>query len=490
MATKPTMPTTRVIADPDKADGGLSDILANPDQVLRDKGDGTLAAYTEVLRDDQVKSCLQQRIRAVVQTEWHVAAASESAADKAAADGLKEQLKRIDFDAATEKMLYSLFYGYAVAEVIWSRGEEGIDFRLKVRDPDRFRFGRKGQLYKKSMTSPMGEKMPPRKFWVASQGATYDDNPYGIGLAHWLYWPVFFKRNGMKFWLIFLEKFGQPTATAKMSQAGIQDPRTRKQALEALASIQADSGVLIPEGIEIELLEAARSGAADYESLSRAMDAAISKIILSQTMTTDNGSSKAQAEVHQDVKNEVIKADADLICQTFNQSAVTWWSQINHPLAAPPSVWRNTEPPEDLAQRVERDKGIAELGFEPTEDYIREVYGEGWQKKQAQQPPLGAPGAPPADFADPSRIVAQRNGHRADQEAIAQAARQLAGDYDGMVGDRVRRLLGYAEETGDLETFKERITEMLAEGPDEQAADKIAKASIIGRLLGRTRATR
>lgn len=37
-----------------------------------------------------------------------------------------------------------------------------------------------------------------------------------MGLAHYLYWPTFFKRNGIKFWLIFLEKFGMPTAAAKL----------------------------------------------------------------------------------------------------------------------------------------------------------------------------------------------------------------------------------------------------------------------------------
>ncbi|MDO6575035.1 phage portal protein family protein, partial [Staphylococcus pasteuri_A] len=96
----------------------------------------------------------------------------------------------------------------------------------------------------------MGERMPENKFWWFDVGADNDENPYGLGLAHWLYWPVFFKRNGLKYWSVFLEKFAQPTPTATLPQAQIQDPVMKRRALEALQAIQVDSGVLIPEGIE------------------------------------------------------------------------------------------------------------------------------------------------------------------------------------------------------------------------------------------------
>jgi phage gp29-like protein len=117
-------------------------------------------------------------------------------------------------------------------------------------------------------------------------------------LAHHLYWPVFFKRNGMKYWAVFLEKFGQSTPAARLPQGQMNDESLKQKALEALQAIQVDSGVLIPDGVIIELIEAARSGTADYQGLIDKMDAAISKIVLSQTMTTDNGSSRSQAEVH------------------------------------------------------------------------------------------------------------------------------------------------------------------------------------------------
>ena len=68
----------------------------------------------------------------------------------------------------------------------------------------------------------------------------------------------------------------------------------------------------------IDLLQVAKSGVADYEQLCRYMDECIAKVVLSQTMTTQDGSSLSQAQVHAGVKLEVVKSDADLLSDSFN----------------------------------------------------------------------------------------------------------------------------------------------------------------------------
>ena len=76
--------------------------------------------------------------------------------------------------------------------------------KIKVRDRQRFGFDGFGNLRLKTFAQPDGELLPDRKFWNFSTGADHDDEPYGLGLAHWLYWPVFFKRAGIQYWMIFL----------------------------------------------------------------------------------------------------------------------------------------------------------------------------------------------------------------------------------------------------------------------------------------------
>lgn len=475
-----------------------SKIISNADTILQSKGANDLKIYQEVLRDDQVKSTIQQRFLSVVSKPWEVEPGADDEPSKAAAAALKKNLQAINWDSITEKQLYAVFYGYGAGEVMWAANPTtGLTdiAAIKVRDRARFRFDIEGWLYLIDKTF-QHKKMPERKFWVVSTGADNTDNYYGLGLAHWLYWPVFFKRNDIKFWLIFLEKFGQPTGVGKLPVGKENDKETRSKVLHALRAIATETGVLLPDGAEITLLEATRSGAADYEAMKDAMDAAIAKIVLSQTMTTDNGSSRSQSETHENVRDMVVAADADLICESFNTSVVQWWLEYNLPAfpgATRPRVYRKVKPEKDTVKLAERDIKIAQLGYEPTEEYIQETYGTGWIKKQALPAPVPAaqPTQPqPVNFAETALLDAMKLGHRSDQQAIVDAAERLASDYQGIIGQRLNQILDYADTTKDYATMQARIEEMMAELPREQTVEKIRNATLGSRLLGLLRMQR
>lgn len=480
-------------------------LMTNPDQILSKKGGGNYAVYAETLRDDQVKSTFQQRRLAVVSSPWEVEPGIENnRAAKKAADALRENLESINFDRITDQMLFGIFYGHAVGEIMWQLNGSMVDIgEIRVRDRQRFRYGLDGALHLQRKDFQF-EPMPDRKFWTFNTGADHSDNPYGIGLAHWLYWPVYFKRNDIKFWLVFLEKFGMPTAVGKLPAGQIDNTTMRNKLLDALNSIATDSAIIIPDGAVVELLEAARAGTATYEEMKDSMDAAISKIVLSQTMTTDNGSSRSQAEVHSGVKEEVVKADADLVCESFNRTVVKWWTEYNFPAAVAPRVWRRTEPEEDLNVRADRDGKIFALGYEPTEDYITETYGEGWVKKkevdlatQGLTNPDGSPIDPAQNpntdaknFAESVGLAVLKAGNRADQTAIVEAARKFANQYETIMGERVNQLLSFADQSGDYDTFQKHLEQILSEQPSDPAVRKVQRANFVSRLVGALRAQR
>ncbi|QCI93237.1 DUF935 family protein [Novosphingobium sp. EMRT-2] len=250
-------------------------------------------AYDVVLNDDQVKSTLQQRIGAVVARDWNTIPGDESdPRSVAAAEAFDKTVKRLKWDRTTGKMLMGSFYGYSVAEMMWGYRDGLFDFvDIKVRHARRFRYDAQDNLRMLVPGNMQGEIMPERKFWVHAVGAPDDDSPYGLGLAHWLYWPTLFKRNGIRFWNIFLDKFGTPTAKGTYPQS--TSPEQVNKLLQALQAIATDSGFVVPEGMAVELLTAAKSGTADFHQLCAYMDSAISKVVLSQTMTTDNGSPRS-----------------------------------------------------------------------------------------------------------------------------------------------------------------------------------------------------
>ncbi|MEO5362846.1 MAG: DUF935 domain-containing protein [Magnetococcus sp. DMHC-8] len=357
------------------------ELLVPQDSVLQDRG-GDYVVYEEVLRDDQVASTFQQRRLAVTSAEWGVRPGGPDRQSRKAADQLRAILESIGWDGVTEKMLYGVFFGYAVAECCWERdGGEVILAAIKVRKQRRFAFDEQGRLRLLLRDNPRGEPLPPRKFWHFCTGADHDDEPYGLGLAHWLYWPVYFKRNGIKLWLVFMDKFGMPTAKGIYPVNATEEEKRRL--LAALRAIQTDSGIIVPEGMQIELIEAARGGQVHYEGFVDRMNAAIAKVVLSQTMTTDAAGGLYKSEVQKSVRNEVVRADADLVCDTFNRSVARWLTAWNYPGAHAPLVWRRVREETDLRPQAERDKILYSIGFRPTLDYVRETYGEGWEAAEA-----------------------------------------------------------------------------------------------------------
>lgn len=497
MADKPQTPETQELAPASQNTTiayGLTpylQTLQNPDPIMQTRG-GSFNVYAEVWRDDQVKSTLQQRILSVVSKIWIVEPGADDAQSVAMADALRANIEAIDWDRITEHMLYGMFYGYAVGEVMWSLADGLINFDIRVRDRSRFRFDAEGGLYLLK-TDMQYHAMPDRKFWVLSTGEDHGDNPYGRGLAFWLYWPVFFKRNDIKFWLIFLEKFGQPTAVGKIPLADLNQQDKRQKLLNALEAISTEAAVLVPEGAEVALLEATRSCAADYEAMKNAMDAAIAKIVLSQTMTTDNGSSRSQSQTHADVRDMVVQADSDLLSSSFAKQVIRWWADYNaaaFPGAVTPKVYRQLQPEDDKLQAAQRDQIIYGLGYEPTEDYVRKTYGEGWVKRQTTDAGGIPVGVQQPSFAEPAVLTALKAAHRGDQLQMVNAASQLARQYEGVIGDRVEQLLNYAEETEDYETFRRHLRDLLADVPAQQTVEAVQKASLVSRLLGAFRGQR
>lgn len=470
--------------------GFFGKLRPNQDTVLAARGGG-LEIYEDVLRDTQCYSSFQQRLTAVTSREWGVDAGAKDKLSVMAADSLKAQIAAIGFDNATTKMLHGFWYGYSVGECLWGRSDREIILKkIKVKKARRFRYDADGRLRLLTREAGFdGEPMPDRKFWTFSTGADNDDDPYGIGLAHYCYWPVWLKKNGYRFWSMLLDKFGMPTGVGTYpTGASSEDQR---KLLAAIAAIQSSSGIIVPEGMLIEFLEAQRSGSVNNEGFVDRMDDAISKVILSQTMTTDakaTGLGSSQGNVQGEVKDDVVKGDADLICASFNDSVAKWLTDWNYPGATPPKVWRNIEPPEDLDKRATRDKTIYDMGFDPTEEYIRETYGEGWTKRQDPKPASVLPGLPGNPLA-PKKPVQTAPVEFAQAPATGDAATMLAlqvddaaaGAVNAMIDD-IRRIL---DTSASLQEFERRL---LLAYPSLSVADiaaAIRDGLIVADLTGR-----
>jgi phage gp29-like protein len=479
--------------------GPFVKLLLPDDSVLTLRG-GDYGLYRETLRDDGCKAPFEQRRLAVTKCEWTVDAGGEDALSKAAADWMREQLQELEWDRITDGMLYARWYGHAVAECLYQpdliEGKVALA-DIRVRDRSRFAYANdRGAPFIWSQSQGRFVRLPERKMWTLSTGADHDDSPYGLGLAHYCYWPVFFKRNNIKFWLVFLEKFGMPTAIAKMPPGQYDNPTIRNRVRQAMQAMASETGVILPEGTEFEFLNAVRSGTQDYDTMRAAMDAALAKVIIGQTASTQGTPGRlGNDELQTEVKGELVKADADLVCGSFNRTVVRWLTEWNFPGAKPPKVWRIVDPPEDLDAIATRDKTIGELGWERTDESFTATYGTGYQRKEVPEPLQGGAANPlaqqaAAEFAEIGALAAIRNGGRADQQALLEAAQAFANRYQASIGARVQEILDYAEQTSDYETFRARLREMAAESAPEPLADDLVRGGIVARLMGLLRGQR
>lgn len=476
-------------------------VLSNTDDTLLTRGQGKgLKIYDELERDAHAYSVLQKRKLALVSREWVVTPASESAQDKLAADFITETVKRISFDRICVDLLDATNKGFAVGEVMWAvkpsaaLGHDAVvPHDVIARNQRRFTFGKERdekwngyplRLLTRENTYE-GVELPVKKFIVHRFGSK-DASPFGLGLGHKLFWPVFFKRQGITFWLTYCDKFGSPTSVGKYPRGS--GKAEQEKLLQSLRAIANDVGIIVPEGTEIELLEAARAGGADtYEKLCRFLDEQMSEAVLGETMTTSAagaGLGSGQANVQNEVRTEVTQADADLLSDTLNGTLVPWLIEYNMPGVGMPMVSRNFEEEEDLNDRADRDVKIGTLGYEPDENYILTTYGPGWKKKAV--PPTPTPGADPfggPKFAEP--VSTSRATNRAAQEAMAVASETLSSEWQRLVGPRVDDIIAMAEETGDLVEFRARISDLLDKEPPKAVVDALQRACFTAHVMGR-----
>jgi len=335
-----------------------------------------------------------------------------------------------------------------------------------------------------------GELMPDRKFIVATFGADHDDAPYGLGLAHYLYWLVWLKRNVTRFWAFYLDKFSSPTAVGKYP-LGTEKPDQQKL-LDALRAIQRDSAVVVPEGMEVMLLEALKSSAADHKGFIDQMNEAILMVCLGQTATAQGTAGKLGGDTEREaVKDAILKADSDMLSEQFNRTIITWLTEWNFPGAVPPTVYRVFSD-EDLNARIDRDVKISGMGFRPTLKYIQETYGGDWEEREASAAndnPVGADSIRPKtsaadttgtddNFAEPGETNIDPTSSDSQTDILA----DQSADAGKAMLDKVRDLVDNAE---SLEQLRNDLLAAYGDLDSSQLVNVMELAFIAADLSGR-----
>ena len=397
----------------------LPNQLAQSSSKILRTGDG-YDKFIEVLNEGQVQTGITQRKQSFLSKETIVEPGGDDPIDIAAAESLERNIEKMSrFDEILERMWYVVYNGVAFSEIMWGNDEQHNEVcirDIRVRDIRRFAFREDCQPVLLTQQHQEGVPLPARKFWWMTTGALHDDDPYGIGLAHYLYWPVFFKRQVQKDELIHLEKYASPTAVGKFpagSKAG-----DIEKLLQSLSYIMTDGGIAIPDAYDIQLLQASGTTGGAYNDFFKRCDRSISKIILGQTMTTESEGGQYKADVHAAILDSIVNADSRVILGSFNNTVVRWLTNRNYPGAKYPKVKKVFhDSVEYLKSRVEVDKCLVSMGFRPTLDVVEQRYGDGYidtgevtpEEKPEPKAPAPKPTPPPADADDQPEDIGREN---------------------------------------------------------------------------------
>lgn len=462
-----------------------SRLLSEEDGTLATRGGSKgIRIYDEIERDAYAYAMLHKRKMAVIGRPWHVEPATSSRLDKRAADVVQAQLEALQFDVICYHLLDAILKGYAVQEVMWAvEGSEIVVKRVIPRAAGRFMFNLDDQLCLRTPERPVeGEPMPDRKFLVHSVGSKIG-SPYGLGLGTVLFWPVFFKRQGIQFWLTFSDKFGSPTTVGKYPAGTIQPDQDKL--LDALRALSRETQVAIPDGMTIDLLEAQRSGSVDtYERLLRYMDEQIGNAVVGDAPGQQGGGGQLASAVlsRNEVRMELVQADSDMLSATLNHSLCRWITEYNVPGANPPTVWRESDSTEDLKARAERDKTLCDMGFRPSLEYINETYGGEWTEAPPPKPALKTPAVPgevtpPAEFAE--------GDAQPGMQQLLDAVKNLPGtEIDAAIRKAIQPALDALKSAGSPEAALETLSGQYPELDFAEIEQLLARALYIAELWG------
>lgn len=323
--------------------------LPNRDPLLSAKQPGSGYAYPYGLfeealdKDAHLCAVLNQRKAAVLAWPRRVIPADESPAAAQAAALCEAALWGLgagDAQGGIERDLWELLdaiaYGFSVSEVVWETralpggGSALLPARLLSRHPRRFCFDAEGQPRLLTSAAPLeGEALPPCKFIVFSPYGRFE-NPYGLPLLRCLWWLCWFKRQALKFWVMHAEKYGSPTALLKYPQSATE--KEKRAFVRLVASIQQETGLVVPHGVDVSLLEADRAGSAEaYRELCNFCNSEMSKAVLGQTLTVEAGERGARSlgEVHLSVREDITRLDAAALAALLNATLLRWAVELN-----------------------------------------------------------------------------------------------------------------------------------------------------------------
>ncbi len=215
------------------------------------------------------------------------------------------------------------------------------------------------------------------------------------------------KKNALAFWDAFAEIFGMPMRVAKTTT---RDPKEWKRLEQMILEAGSNLGMVTGMETEVQFVESGKGDA--FNVYDRRIDRAnseMSKLIIGQTMTIEDGSSLSQSETHLQVFENLVESDRDMLRDIVNNQLIPRMIRHGFPLKGLRFEWNDAVDYTPEQQVAFETMIINNYDVDPS--YFADKYGMPVGKRRENLPPMmpGGDGGSDDDTG-PEANSGQKNG--------------------------------------------------------------------------------
>jgi phage gp29-like protein len=317
--------------------------------------------------------------------------------------------------------------------------------------------------------------------------------PIRGGLARLVAWSYMGKMYTYKDWLAFIEICGLPIRIGRYNSTAT--PSDIDILKSAVANLGSDAAAVLPDSLKIEFEKNAQVTGGDriFLNLAEWIDKQTSKAVLGQTMTADDGSSQAQAKVHDEVRSDITESDAEQLAETLNLQLIRPFVDLNFgPQQSYPTLTLYIKKPEDIAALTSALKELVPLGLKVEQSVVRDRLNLPDPAANAKpEDLLGAPQAAPATAVNHQdhncpHCKTALNQAGADQPDAADVfagrmSQEAGAAMDAMI-DQVRDLVMTA---GSLQEVRDQLFDLFPKMDPAALGNLMMQALTSANLAGR-----
>lgn len=176
-------------------------------------------------------------------------------------------------------------------------------------------YGRVIQQLGQDWTSGIDYRSAPFSDWLIEAG-----RPDDLGLYLKAATQTIPKKNMMAFWDTFGEIFGMPMRIARTTS---RDPKEMGRLEQMLKFAGTSQYMVAGQDTEIEFVESGKGDAFNvYDKRIDRANSELSKLIIGQTMTIEDGSSLSQSETHLEVFENLVESDCTMLRDIVNNQLI------------------------------------------------------------------------------------------------------------------------------------------------------------------------